>query len=118
MTNGDTDHDEGYDNMTEDGVFDWVRPAMLVKTQASENFNGILDFVFASRDTKTWAVSSTILVEPGDFPDDDQKSDHRPVRARFNLSAVEVVSKQDILDKIAQIQQQLEMLKQLTERLP
>ncbi|MCP4411091.1 MAG: hypothetical protein GY808_00735, partial [Gammaproteobacteria bacterium] len=58
VTNGDTDHDDGYDNMIADSVFEWIRPTTLYKTQDS-NYNSILDFVFVSGDAKNWDISST-----------------------------------------------------------
>jgi hypothetical protein len=84
VTNGDLDHDAGFDFLTANGVFRWVRPAALVKTQNSGH-NSVLDFVFASGAAQSWAVDSTIVVLPGDFPDTAATSDHRPVVGRFNL---------------------------------
>ena len=117
VTVGDSDHDEGYDNMIVNGVFEWVRPATLYKTQDS-SYNGVLDFVFVSDDAKNWAVSSTILKVPNDFPDTDETSDHRPVRARFNLSQSGTATKQDILNKIEELKRNVEELKSVVENLP
>ncbi len=77
-------HDRGFDLMTADGVFSWVRPGSLVRTQDS-SFNSVLDFVFVAGNTWTWESESEIIVRPGDFPDDNLKSDHRPVRADFTI---------------------------------
>lgn len=41
----------------------------------------ILDFVFLGQDAKDWEASSQIIVRDGDFPDDELRSDHRPVMA-------------------------------------
>ncbi|MDB4444405.1 hypothetical protein N9174_03615 [bacterium] len=117
VIDGDTDHDEGYDNMTANSVFEWVRPAILLNTHDSD-FNSVLDFVFASRDAKNWAVNSTILVEHNDFPDTNETSDHRPVHAKFNLSQSASVSKEDILEKIEKLKEDIENLKELVEQLP
>jgi hypothetical protein len=117
VTDGDSDHDEGYDNMIVNGVFVWVRPAILYKTQDS-SYNGVLDFVFVSGDAKNWAVSSTILKVPNDFPDTDETSDHRPVRARFDLSQGGTATKQDILNKIEELERNVEELKSVVENLP
>jgi len=77
-----------------------------------------LDFVFASLDAKKWAVNSTILVEHNDFPDTNETSDHRPVYAKFNLSQGATVSKQDILERIEKLKEDIENLKGLVEQLP
>lgn len=83
---GEGEHDQGYDLMTADGVWKWVRPAQLVTTQCSGwpcRYNSVLDFVFAAGPAQQWRAASEIVVAPGDFPDDTAKSDHRPVLARF-----------------------------------
>ena len=80
------EHDQGYDLMTADGAWKWVRPARLVTTQCSGwpcRYNSVLDFVFAAGPAQQWQAESEIVVVPGDFPDDTAKSDHRPVLARF-----------------------------------
>ncbi|MFN8470088.1 MAG: hypothetical protein U0X20_31325 [Caldilineaceae bacterium] len=80
------EHDQGYDLMTADGAWKWVRPARLVTTQCSGwpcRYNSVLDFVFAAGPAQKWQAESEIVVVPGDFPDDTAKSDHRPVLARF-----------------------------------
>lgn len=86
---GDEDHarDAGFDLMTSEGVFTWVRPEDLVPTQYSAGFSSVLDFVFTSGDTWTWRAESEIIVRDGDFPDNDQSSDHRPVLGRFVIPA-------------------------------
>ena len=90
---GDEDHDAGYDLLTADGVFTWVRPeAPLVPTQYSEH-ESVLDFIFVSGGFLGREASATIIVQPGDFPDDATTSDHRPVMAVFyagDLSATRV----------------------------
>jgi len=96
VVGGDTDHDQGYDNMTASGTFTWVRPPDLVKTQLSPGFNSVLDFVFASRDAQLWAQEAKILVAPGDEPDDSKKSDHRPVRALFDLSSGDDIASPEV----------------------
>ncbi len=80
----DRNRDEGFDLLTADGVFSWVRPGQLVETEDS-NFDSVLDFVFVSGNTWTWEAESRIIVRPGDFPDNNQTSDHRPVRADFTI---------------------------------
>lgn len=88
VDDGDVDHDEGYDFLTAGGTFEWVRPEELIKTQDS-GFNSVLDFVFAGGDAREWTATSTILVRDGDFPDNHLTSDHRPVRAHFEISAAD-----------------------------
>ena len=83
---GAAEHDQGYDLMTADGAWKWVRPAQLVTTQCSGwpcRYESVLDFVFAGGAAQKWQAQSEIVVAPGDFPDDTAKSDHRPVLARF-----------------------------------
>ena len=83
---GGGEHDQGYDLMTADGAWKWVRPARLVTTQCSGwpcRYNSVLDFVFTAGPAQKWPAESEIVVVPGDFPDDTAKSDHRPVLARF-----------------------------------
>ena len=59
---------------------------MLVKTQCSR-FNSVLDFVFVSGQAKDWGATSEILERQSDFCDWDEQdgSDHRPVRAVFQV---------------------------------
>jgi len=77
---GESDHDEGYDNMVAGNVFRWVRPPVLIRTQAS-HFDGVLDFVFTANLPAAWQATAIIVREPGDFPDNDSTPDHRPVIA-------------------------------------
>ncbi len=81
---GESDHDQGYDNLTAGSVFTWIRPPILVRTQAS-SYDGVLDFVFVANKPATWKASSRILREPGDFPDSKSTSDHRPVSATIEI---------------------------------
>ena len=85
VDDGDNDHDLGYDNMTKDQEFTWVRPSSLAKTQKSPSFNSVLDFVFVSKAAAPFAGTSTIIVRNGDIPDDGDMSDHRPVAATFRF---------------------------------
>lgn len=92
--NGDTDHDRGFDNLVANGVFEWVRPSVLVPTHDSD-FESVLDFIFiAANQTQRvgWTASSQILVRPGDFPDDNSTSDHRPVFGTFVYEPVEEIA--------------------------
>ena len=73
----DRTRDDGFYLLTADGVFSWVRPGRLVRTQ-DNSFNSVLDFVFVAGDTWTCEVESEIIERPGDFSNDHQTSDHRP----------------------------------------
>lgn len=83
---GEDDHDVGYDNLVEDGVFEWVRPDDLVQTQCSYAFDGVLDFVFTANGAQDWASEGDILLRQNVHcqPSDD-RPDHRPVSAVFEI---------------------------------
>jgi hypothetical protein len=110
----------GYDNMTNAGAWTWVRPATLIKSQCSPNFNSVLDFIFVNAATQGWSGTSEILVVPNDcdpFPD---TSDHRPVLGTFNMGgdAGPRLTKEQLLRKIEEIERQLIQLKEAVRRLP
>jgi endonuclease/exonuclease/phosphatase family metal-dependent hydrolase len=99
VSDGDIDHDEGFDHLTANGVFEWVRPQELIKTQCS-NYNSVLDFVFASGAAQAWASEASIMESQEAYcPDDNKSSDHRPISATFDLS-VEPEGKTAILERI------------------
>lgn len=86
IVRGDQQHDLGYDLMAAQGRWQWVRPDELTTTQCSGwpcRYNSVLDFVFLNQAAQAWKAQSEIVVTPGDFPDDDTTSDHRPVRSRI-----------------------------------
>ena len=56
---GERDHDAGYDNLTADGVWKWVRPAALVSTQDSR-YDDVLDLLTSN------ATSVSVLISNGD----------------------------------------------------
>jgi endonuclease/exonuclease/phosphatase family metal-dependent hydrolase len=116
VTNGDADHDQGYDNITAGGVFNWVRPTVLVKTQDSSH-DSVLDFVFVSGQAKQWAVRSEIIVAPGDFPDNRDTPDHRPVMGVFNLEGTSEITLEDVLEKIGKLESELSDLRRMVEQL-
>lgn len=132
VINGDADHDPGYDNMVADGVWEWVRPNVLVRTQCSAlpaatteddcGFNSVLDFVFVSGVAQRWRAASEIIVFEGDFPDTDATSDHRPVLARFGLGVLveeaPVVTRAMLLERIERLEAELAALRDLVEQLP
>jgi endonuclease/exonuclease/phosphatase family metal-dependent hydrolase len=125
VDNGDTVHDGGYDFLTQDGVFKWVRPAMLKGTQCSEgvaNPRSVLDFVFVSGIARLWPATSEILTTANDCPDSgNQTSDHRMLKAVFTLTGAPPDNtnlKQQILGKIQTIEEELAKLKTLANQLP
>jgi hypothetical protein len=58
VTNGARVHDQGYDLLTADGIFTWIRPPRLIRTPCS--FNSVLDFVFVTGDARWWRAPSEI----------------------------------------------------------
>ncbi|MFM8414953.1 MAG: hypothetical protein ACKOCX_09525 [Planctomycetota bacterium] len=82
----------GFDAMVADEVWTWIQPDPLRDTNwAASRDNpkrdrfpdSILDFVFVAQAAKGWQGTSEVIVRPGDFPDDEQGSDHRPIVATF-----------------------------------
>jgi hypothetical protein len=82
----------GFDAMMEGGVWTWLEPDPLVDTNwaaARENPSrdrfpdSILDFVFVAKGATGWQGASHVIVRPGDFPDNQTTSDHRPIVASF-----------------------------------
>jgi endonuclease/exonuclease/phosphatase family metal-dependent hydrolase len=78
---------DAFPEMIRDNIWAWVRPKDLVDTNwADRNGDGIddypdsmLDFAFVAGPAKTWAPECVVVVRPGDFPDDEKTSDHRPI---------------------------------------
>jgi endonuclease/exonuclease/phosphatase family metal-dependent hydrolase len=82
----------GFDALLTGGVWTWLEPDPLVDTNwagARDNPkrdrfpDSILDFVFVANGATAWQGESRVIVRPGDFPDDETTSDHRPVVATF-----------------------------------
>lgn len=97
IANGESDHDQGYDNMTADGVFEWVQPATLIKTQCCPRFNSILDFVFVAGDALGWTATSEIAEIRGGYctTNNSTESDHRPVFAFLEPEESVVMTNED-----------------------
>ncbi len=90
VKNGEVKRDQGYDLLTENGVFTWVRPQEIIATHCSSRYNSVLDFVFISSHLEPKSASSKILYPEADYcPDTPLKSDHRPVQATVSLPAVQ-----------------------------
>lgn len=119
VNGGDTNHDAGYDKMTVQNAWSWVRPATLIKTQCDTQHNSVLDFVFVNAGARNWQGRATILQVPGDCNDDNEKPDHRPVQAEFDLSGSGgVPTKAELLQQLQEVERQLQQLRALIERLP
>jgi hypothetical protein len=63
----------------------WIRPPELVRTQSS--FNSVLDMLWVNQEALTWNPRSKIIQKATDFQPVEDRSDHRPVDARFNTSS-------------------------------
>lgn len=78
-------HDLGLDNILKDGVFTWVQPEPLIKSQCS-NYNSVLDFIFVSAKTSMKPISSSILFPEASYCTDKRNnSDHRPLQGTIDL---------------------------------
>ncbi len=117
---GDQDHDVGFDNMTNGAVWTWVRPATLIKSQCSPNFNSVLDFIFVNAAAQSWSGTSEIIVVPNDCDPSPLTSDHRPLFGTFNMGGDggPRLTKEQLLRKIEEIERQLIQLKDAVRRLP
>lgn len=120
VVGGDQDHDVGYDNMTNGGAWTWVRPATLIKSQCSPNFNSVLDFIFVNAAAQTWSGTAEIIVVPNDCDPSPLTSDHRPLLGTFNMGGDggPRLTKEQLLRKIEEIERQLIQLKDAVRRLP
>lgn len=124
--------DQGFDELTKDGVFVYLHPDSLLKTNADDGFNSVLDFVFAAHAPFGWSAQSRILEREGDsvatendFDDDQDQSDHRPVDALFTLQTVAPtsartaatveaagdLSREEVLHRIEALERELESLR-------
>ena len=77
-----------FPKMMKDNVWKWVRPEEMIDTNWYDNpqdpdgkddYPGsLLDFAFVLGPAKDWNAICKVIVRPGDFPDDETTSDHRP----------------------------------------
>jgi endonuclease/exonuclease/phosphatase (EEP) superfamily protein YafD len=120
VVGGDQNHDLGYDNMTNGSAWTWVRPPTLIKTQCSAGFNSVLDFVFVNAAAQSWGGTSEIIVEPNDCVSSPLTSDHRPLVGRFNMGGDggTLITKDQLLRRIEEIERQLIQLKDNVRRMP
>ena len=78
----------GFTNMLQDSVWQWIEPVEMIDSNWYDNpespdgeddYPGsLLDFAFVAGPAKAWKKSCKVIVRPDDFPDDEQRSDHRP----------------------------------------
>ncbi len=107
--------------MTADNHWTWVRPATLIRSQCKPNFDSVLDFIFVSASALPLALTSEILQAANDCGNVAANPDHRPLRADFELGAVEP-TKAELLQRLEvlerQIQEQIQELRTLIQRTP
>jgi len=109
---------KGLKLMAYDGAFQWIKPENPIKTFDHEA-NTIEDFVFVANAVGKLHAQSTILVEPGDFPDGPSTSDHRPICTAFTvLAAPETMIRYRIRQQISRIQSEIDALEALVHQLP
>jgi len=76
-----------FDLIQTDNVWKWIEPKELIDTNwadpdgdEKDNYpDSMLDFVFVAGLESEWSVTCEVVVRHGDFPDDENTSDHRPV---------------------------------------
>ncbi|KAA1258936.1 Endonuclease/Exonuclease/phosphatase family protein [Rubripirellula obstinata] len=80
----------GFAAMLRDNVWQWVKPVEWVDTNWSDGRFGrggdglddypdsMLDFAFVAGPARDWNPRCEVIKRPGDFPDDETTSDHRP----------------------------------------
>lgn len=87
---------EGFDAMMVGDVWHWLKPDPLIDTNWADDRritdrrvdrypDSILDFVFVANEARNWNGKSYVVVRPGDFPDDETTSDHRPLITSFRI---------------------------------
>lgn len=85
---------ESFDAFLATDTWSWIKPKQWHDTNwADRNRDGkddypdsMLDYTFVAGGAKKWKVTSEVVVRPGDFPDTDKTSDHRPIRAVIELN--------------------------------
>jgi hypothetical protein len=101
VTNGDQNHDVGFDRMTADNHWSWVHPATLIQSQCNPNFDSVFDFVFVNTSARPLALTSVILQEANDCGNAEANPDHRPLRAEFELGALAPApTKAELLERV------------------
>jgi len=98
-----------------------------VRTQDSgydidRDFAFVLDFTFVSPLAQGWGGVATIVMKPGDFPDDRSTSDHRPMLTTFHLPGAvpgpdALTLEARILARIGTLESELAALRALVEQI-
>lgn len=77
---------DAFVEMLRDNIWAWVKPDPLIDTNWSDrggkdNYpDSMLDFCFVANAAREWLIECDVVVREGDFPDDNETSDHRPVK--------------------------------------
>ncbi len=124
IPNGDTNHDTGFDNLTAGNVFQWVRPATLIRTQfshGSPNRHSVLDFVFVANADTAFTATSEIFRVDNDFLDTSSTPDHRPVTANVVWLSDDdgpgPSTRDRLLERIERLEGELAELKAIVEEM-
>ena len=75
----------GYALLTDNGVFQWLMPDNPIRTVWRGDLDIIDDFILLADGKHRLVGRSHVLVEPGDFPDNELTPDHRPVLATLTI---------------------------------
>lgn len=75
------------------GAWQWVKPEKLIDTNwadfdrdGKDDYpDSMLDFVFVANQAQQWNPRCRVITQDGDFPDDRDTSDHRPVECVFTV---------------------------------
>ncbi len=82
---------QSWERFKDAGIWKWARPSELVDTNWSDRTrdgvddypDSCLDFAYYASLPADWRVTSEVIVRPGDFPDDNRTSDHRPLLVKL-----------------------------------
>lgn len=85
---------EAFEELQRDNVLEWIRPEQLIDSNWFDgNGDGVddypgslLDGAWLSGAGRGWKKKCQVLVREGDFPDNDQTSDHRALLLELGLS--------------------------------
>lgn len=84
---------QGFVNFMRDGIWEWVEPEELIDSNyydgdgdKIDDYPGsILDFMFVAGPAKDWETSCKVIQWEGDFPDNANTSDHRPLELSIKI---------------------------------